>query len=53
MAKVDVKCYFCNQTEPVKKHGGGKDAAGTRRANEALARLLLQRVPAWNESADC
>lgn len=23
MAKVDVKCPFCNQTEPVKKHGTG------------------------------
>lgn len=24
MAKVDVKCPFCQQTEPVKKHGTGK-----------------------------
>lgn len=23
MAKVDVKCRFCEQTEPVKKHGNG------------------------------
>ncbi|MGU9777847.1 IS1 family transposase, partial [Salmonella enterica] len=24
MAKVDVKCPFCEQTESVKKHGLGK-----------------------------
>ena len=24
MAKVDVKCPFCEQTHPVKKHGYGK-----------------------------
>lgn len=24
MAKVDVKCLFCEQTESVKKHGQGK-----------------------------
>ncbi|WP_137558721.1 IS1 family transposase, partial [Escherichia coli] len=24
MAKVDVKCPFCGQTESVKKHGQGK-----------------------------
>lgn len=23
MAKVDVKCPFCQQTDPVKKHGQG------------------------------
>ncbi len=24
MAKVDVRCPFCEQTDPVKKHGHGK-----------------------------
>lgn len=24
MAKVDVRCPFCGQTDPVKKHGYGK-----------------------------
>ncbi|WP_291969720.1 IS1 family transposase [Candidatus Symbiopectobacterium sp.] len=24
MAKVDVRCLFCEQTSPVKKHGYGK-----------------------------
>ncbi|WP_367273008.1 IS1 family transposase, partial [Candidatus Symbiopectobacterium sp.] len=24
MAKVDVRCPFCEQTSPVKKHGYGK-----------------------------
>lgn len=40
MAKVDVKCPFCEQTESVKKHGQGK--IGHQRYRCQLCRHTFQ-----------
>jgi transposase len=40
MAKIDVKCPFCEQTESVKKHGQGK--TGHQRYRCQLCRRTFQ-----------
>lgn len=45
MAKVDVKCPFCEQTESVKKHGQGK--TGHQRYRRQLYHRTFQLDQAY------
>ncbi len=42
MAKVDVKCPFCEQTDPVKKHGLGKANHQRYRCQECSRTFQLE-----------
>lgn len=54
MAKVDVKCPFCERTDPVKKHGYGKSGYQRYRCQSCKRSFLLDYAyracqPTWNE----
>ncbi|CRY69761.1 insertion sequence protein [Yersinia pekkanenii] len=41
MAKVDVKCPFCEQSHPVKKHGPGRSGHQRYRCQAQGLRIKL------------
>ncbi|EKT62484.1 insertion sequence protein [Providencia alcalifaciens Dmel2] len=50
MAKVDVKCPFCQQTHPVKKHGLGSTGHQRYRCQDCCRSFQLDyeyRAPTW------